>query len=114
IPNLHEAQYRHAAYYESVLRRAESQYQQEGENSRQGLELFDLEVENIRRGQAWAALHADSNEAATKLCSSYLWSGGSLLSIRLHARESLRWAQSARAAAHQLKDRITEAANLSL
>ena len=47
----------HAAYYETVLRRAHDLYLQGGDPLLQGLALFDSDWENIRFGQASCAVY---------------------------------------------------------
>ncbi len=114
MPTLREAHCRHSTYYYAALRRADELYRQEDGNFKDGLRLFDLDAENIRRGQAWAAHHTDIDEAAAKLCSRYPLSGGNLLPLRLHPRECLAWAESGLKAAQRLNDRAMEALNWGL
>ncbi len=49
------ARQRHAGHYEAVLRAADQLCWRGGEALLGGLTLFDLEWENVREGQAWAA-----------------------------------------------------------
>src|ERR1051326_2317321 len=113
MPHLREAQTRHATYYYSVLDRANKLYRLEGTNPLRGLELYDQEAENIHRAQIWTTQHAANDETAAKLCSHFLWTGGDLLGIRLHANDYLRWAEAGRAAAIVLTDQTAVAVNRS-
>ena len=69
MPSFREVHFRHAKYYEAVLRKANELYKQGGEALKRGLGLFDLESGNIQAGQAWAAAHADKDDTAAKLSS---------------------------------------------
>jgi len=105
------ASLRHAAHYASVLRAANDLYKQGSESITRGLALFDLEWPNIRAGQAWAATHAEKDNAAAQLCSGYPdWPY--TLDLRLHPHEKIRWMESALAAARRLKDRMMEGVHL--
>lgn len=55
MANIHEARYRHAKYYEQILRTADHLYEQGGESLEKGLALFDLEWSNIKGAQAWSS-----------------------------------------------------------
>jgi len=66
MPDLYEAEMRHARHYLKVLSRADDLYQQGGDSARGGLDLFERELENIRIGQAKAAHYAQADE--TGLC----------------------------------------------
>ena len=54
-PTQQEARRRHAEYYLSVLRSADSLYQSSHDNVGAGLRLFDLEWENIQMGHTRVA-----------------------------------------------------------
>jgi len=98
-------QRRHAEHFVTVLRRAKELWK---EGVTQGLKLFDLEVENIKAGQAWAAARAEEDPAAAELCSNYPAVGVYVLSLRQHPRERISWLETALAAARRLKNRRSE------
>jgi tetratricopeptide (TPR) repeat protein len=106
------AQRRHAGHYEKVLRAARTLYEQGGESILRGLGLFDLEWGNIAAGQAWAAGHAEGDDAAARLCSDYPDAGAYVLDLRQHARERIGWLEVALVAARRLKDRGKEGGRL--
>jgi tetratricopeptide (TPR) repeat protein len=106
-----EAQQRHATHYKTVLWTAEGLCQQGGNNFRNGLVEFDQERTNIDVGQAWTATHATTDETATQLCSEYAWAW-SVLNLRLHPREYIRWLEAALIAARYLRLKEAEGAHL--
>jgi tetratricopeptide (TPR) repeat protein len=106
------AQKRHAEHFETVLREADELYRAGKGGVAQGLKLFDLEVENIKAGQAWASEHAEKDPAATRLCSGYPEAGAWLLLRRQHPRELILWREAGLAAARRLKDRGAEGRHL--
>lgn len=87
----------HATFYLHILEKAENLYLAGGEQIFLGLNLFDLEWNNIKAGQAWSAKHTD-NYVATKLCASYPQKGFNCLSLRLHPEEHIRWLEEAQVA----------------
>ena len=103
---------RHARHYLEVIRRAGALYKKGGESIMRGLAVFDLEWGNIQAGQAWAAVHAESNHEAATLCSDYPDRGTYILSLRQHPRERVRWREAALAAARKFKDREGEGVHL--
>jgi hypothetical protein len=83
MPSLREARLRHAAYYEQVLREANTFYKQGGEALQQGLALFDQEWANIQAGWVHAAHLSLEDDVAARLCNSYPGAGAFLLDLRL-------------------------------
>ena len=106
------AHLRLACHYEQVAREANRLYRQGGGNVLQGLALFDLEWPHIRAGQAWAAAHANDDEAA-RLCSAYAYTTAHLLSLRLHPRDRIARLKPALQAARRLGDRQAEGWHLN-
>jgi tetratricopeptide (TPR) repeat protein len=104
-----EARLKHASHYKSVLSMADGLYLEGGEKVLMGLRLFDLEWENIRTGQAWAASVEGNNRAITELCIAYLFAGTYVLDLRLHPRELIHWLEGAISAAREIGDRPHEA-----
>ena len=95
MASLREAHLRHALHYAQVLQVANDLYQQDGEALLQGLALFDLERENIEAGRTWASEAIGEDREATQLCSTYPEAGAYVLIMRLHARDQIRWLESA-------------------
>jgi tetratricopeptide (TPR) repeat protein len=102
----------HSKHYCDVIWGAEALCMKGGESIMSGLALFDLELENIQTGQAWAAAHAIQDGDAARLCSSYPDGGAYVLSLRQRPRVQIRWREAALAAARQLKDRAAEGRHL--
>jgi len=107
-----QAQERHAAHYEGVLRKARGFYDQGGEGVLRGLALFDLESGNIRTGQAWACSQPGENRRGLELCNSYPDVGAYVLDLRLHSKERIKWLEVALGASRKLKNRVREGYHL--
>lgn len=103
---------RMAEYYDTVLDTARKLYEQGAEALKRGLELFDLERENIQAGQAWAEAHL-SEDSAAALCCRYPISGGSLLRLRQRPTDRIRWCKAGLSAARRLKKRSVEGEHLA-
>ena len=102
-----EARLKHASHYKDVLSAADEIYLEGGENVLTGLHLLNLEWENIQTGQAWVA--AGGHDRVTKeLCVAYPDAGASVLSLRRHPRERIRWLERAVSAAREIGDRQGE------
>jgi len=99
------ARHRHAAHYQSVLHEADALYEQGGKFLKQGLDLVDLEWQNIQAGQVWAATHLESDRLACELCNSFPDAGRYVLDLRQHPRERIRWSEAALAASHKMQRR---------
>lgn len=78
----------------------------------QGLDLFDEEWSNICHGQEEAAKYADDDKEAAWCCDRYAGYGASILHVRQHPSDQIRWLESALKAARALNDRVTEAVHL--
>jgi tetratricopeptide (TPR) repeat protein len=102
-----KSQRQHAAHYREVSATANTLYQQGGERLIQGLALFDLERTNIETGQTWAVTHATEDGEAAESCIWNAWQWP-ILSLRLHPREYIRWADAALSAARRLGNRQAE------
>ena len=105
-----EANKLHSEYYAEVLRQADALHRLGDVQLIQGLMLWDVEVRNIRAGQAWAEGHSRKSRVARELCSSY--AAGTVISLRLHPRDCIRWIESGLAAARWLNDKAAEGAHL--
>ena len=107
-----EAYLRHAQHYMQVLSVVEQLYLQGGEALLQGLALFEREQGNVEAGQAWAAGHAEENEAAAGLCADYAGAGSYCLNLRLHAEQWIRILEAGCKACREIGDRRGEGHHL--
>jgi tetratricopeptide (TPR) repeat protein len=110
-PERYEAQQRHATHYAKVFGRCNQLLLRGGADLKSGLSLFETEQPNIHTGQKWASRHTTDSEAAAQACNWYGWQG-SLLGLRFHPRDQIRWMEAALNAARQLKNRQAEGAHL--
>ncbi len=101
----------HSAYYLAVLQKANGLLIEGRQSTGSGLKLFDLEWPNIRAGQAWANSQSTENSECSEICSSYAWQG-SILNLRLHPVESVRWLEAALTCARQSGNKEAEGAHL--
>jgi transcriptional regulator with AAA-type ATPase domain/tetratricopeptide (TPR) repeat protein len=99
------AQRRHAEHYKQVAARSRDLYISGGDHAKNGLDLWDLEWENIRAGQAWAADHASEDDTAAQLCSDYVEAGEWCLELRRLPFERVSWGEAGLAAAQRLSRR---------
>ena len=103
-----EAGRRHSVYYyREVLRRSNELCREGGDSVLKGLQLFDLERQNIDCGFRWAQRNDDG------LCSSYSRSGELVLTLRYDAHLRLEWCQAALSASRRIEDRSAEAGHLN-
>jgi tetratricopeptide (TPR) repeat protein len=102
---------RHATYYQELLQKANHLLLQGGDSTHKGLQLFDLEWTNIQNGQNWTATNADQDIEAARICSDFAWAG-SILNLRLHPQENVRWLQAALSSARRIKSKDAEGAHL--
>jgi tetratricopeptide (TPR) repeat protein len=103
-----EAARRHAIYYYAALAAADRLYLQGGESIRHGLDIFDLEKQNIETGQKWAEAHTEQDRMGAQLCGTFPVIGWWVLSRRQSARDQLLWSEAGLQAARHLKDRSLE------
>ena len=108
---LAEAANRHAGHYLERLAKANNLFRKGG-SLQAGLELFDQEHVNIEAGWEWAARNMEVNNSAAELCNEYPRVGASLLSLRLHPRDRIRWHRVALSSARRLQDRRMECVHL--
>lgn len=99
------ARHHHAAHYQSVLHEADALYEQGGKFLKQGLDLVDLEWQNIQAAQVWAATQFERNHLACDLCNAFPDAGKYVLDLRQHPRERIRWSEAALAAAQKMQRR---------
>ena len=95
----YRARRRHAAHYLSVERRAGAAYLEGGKRVLAGLRLFDQERVQIEAGQAWAAGHSAQD---------YPLRAASVLELRQHPRERIRWLEASAEGARKLGNRDRE------
>ncbi len=108
------AEKRFATYFLTVIIAAGEFYSQGGKDKDQGLNLFDTEWENIKKGQAWAESNSEHDNEADNLCLSYAEAGVSLLSHRASPADCLNWFQAALTSAKRLNESETEGKYLLL
>ena len=102
---------RHAAYYPSVLWAANELLLKGGVSLQAGLRLFDLEWANIQTGRVWAETNTDKSSELAQICSDFA-GAGSILMLKLHPQENVRWLQAALLAARQIMRRDAQGAHL--
>jgi len=103
---------RHSGHYRDILVYANALYKEGGESLARGLALFDLEWDNIQAGYAWVeaqAVGVEADQNMTRLAVTYPNLAASILELRLHTREWIRWLEIALASARRLQDRAFEA-----
>ena len=110
--DIYANQKQHAEHFLNVLAEANALYEKGGEDVLVGLQLFDLEWENIETGQAWVAKHSESDETATSMCNEYPNAGAFIFAFRQHPREHIQWRENALAASQKLKIRENEGVHL--
>lgn len=114
MPRLSESQYRHALHYLGLLKDLESRFMMRGEKVEESLAQFDSDLPQIRKGQAWAAEYAPSNEQAKILCSQYPGVAPNILTHRVPSAELVDWLLAALQAARSLANCQYEAVYLTL
>ncbi|MGV8126150.1 MAG: ATP-binding protein [Methanothrix sp.] len=102
---------RHATYYQELLWKANDLLLQGKDSTHKGLQLFDLEWTNIQKGHNWTATNADEDLEAASICS-YFAGAGSILNLRLHPQENVRWLLAALSAARRLKSKEAQGTHL--
>ena len=106
-------QKRFATHYKEVLTATNKLYLEGGRSLLRGLALFDLEWGNIQKGHAWVAAQTEvEDHDVARLGMTYPNDGTSVLSLRQHPRDQLRWLEIALAAARRLQERQGEGATL--
>ena len=104
-----QARLRHAAHYLTVAGRVTDTYLKGGEERvLEGLRLFDQERVQVEAGQAWAAGHAAEDDQAAVLAQDYPLRAASVLDLRQHPRERVRWLEASAEAARKLGNRDRE------
>ncbi len=103
------AEKRFAAYFLTVTIAAGEFYSGGGKDRAQGLNLFDVEWENIKKGWTWAEKNSEQDNEADNLCLSYAEAAASLLGHRKSAVENLQWFEAALNSAKRLNETEVEA-----
>ena len=111
-------EWKHAVYYLRILREAGSQYLQEGEHSKAGLNLFDLERSNINAAQSWFANNLSDESVADALTSDFSYSASRLLALKQTPSERIVWHNALLTAGRNRTDKdesrsMVEAGNLT-
>lgn len=68
------------------------------------LKEFDLEQTNIESGFAWLVNRVEQDEISAQLCMMYISNSHSILSIRLHSRNYIKWLEAGLKAAKTLNN----------
>ncbi|MCH8314172.1 MAG: tetratricopeptide repeat protein [Nitrospinae bacterium] len=105
---------RFVTYFLTVMIAAGEFYAQDGKDRDQGLNLFDLEWENIKKGWAWTNANSEKDKEADNLCLSYTEAGVSLLVHRKSSAERLQWFEAALGSARRLNESEAEGKYLLL
>lgn len=113
MTSLYPVHLRHAQYYLTVLRQANSLYQKGGDDLKQALQLVQLESPNIQIARAWAEMHAGNDDRAALVCSDYQVLGAYLFDLTQHPSQRKSWLEVALASARQLHDRAAEGRHLN-
>jgi tetratricopeptide (TPR) repeat protein len=103
------AEKRFAAYYLTVMIAAGEFYGQGGKDRDRGLNLFDVEWENIKKGWSWAEDNSEQDQEADNLCLSYAEAAIRLLGHRKSPAEGLKWYKAALDSAKRLNESESEA-----
>jgi hypothetical protein len=114
MPNLREAQLRHATYFGKAVVESNKLYQKGGEDQLAGLVMFDREQQDIEVGWQWAAKNAGSVEADSLLLD-YGIAGILVIGSRYEPKSLIKKHQITLSAARRLgrpRDEATTLANL--
>ncbi len=100
------AHLRHAAHYRDVGYETAALYLKGGENVRAGLDLFDRERVQLEAAFDWLVprLDRDSARLLLSLVNAVVYTSN----LRFHPRQSVRWLEAQRDAAHFIEDREQE------
>ena len=104
---------RHATHFYGELMLANLLYMNGGEASLAGLQLFDVERDNIEAALAWAAENSATDRQAAYLCLGYIWEASHIMKLRHSAHETIFWANAALDAAQRCGEREHEAGALN-
>lgn len=91
IEEINEIELRFSNFYQNKIGYANSLYLQINENHIVGLELFEQEQENIRKGWEYLSKNAIEDKKYANLCLDYLSAGGNLLLKKLPNDELIKW-----------------------
>ncbi|GJL78937.1 MAG: hypothetical protein NPINA01_19260 [Nitrospinaceae bacterium] len=108
------AEKRFATYFLTVVLSAGELFSKGGKDRERGLNLFDVEWDNIKKGQAWALSNSDQDQEADNLCLSYTEAAFHLLSLRQSPLECIIWFDAALKSAKRLEEPEAEGKYLLL
>jgi tetratricopeptide (TPR) repeat protein/predicted phosphodiesterase len=106
------ARLRHAGHFMVILSNADRLFEQGGENQIRGLDLFEIEWPNIQAGLLWAEICPQRLPVIDGICCDYPNAGASILFLRRHPQELIRWYKNAIDAAQRLNNSSLVAASL--
>lgn len=104
---------RYAEYYLKILENAQKLYKSGGGNIIKGLDLFDLELDNIFSAQRWAKANMKKSRRAAELCAAYPGVGSFILNVRQKPRDRIKWLEQAVEASKISKNKKAEYTNLN-
>ena len=103
---------RHARHFLIVLSNADKLFNQGAESQLLGLNLFEIEWPNIQEGLSWAEICPKRMPEIDNICCDYPNAGASILFLRRHPEELIRWYKNAIEAAQRLDNSNLIAASL--
>ena len=107
-----DSEFRPAKFYLAYAAQANKLYLSGHDELIAALNLFDLERQNIRAGQNWAAMHKSENQDIATLVIQYAVRPAHLLALRQPASEQIEWMLRALQSSQFIGDRIGECSTL--
>ncbi len=98
----------HATYFLRVAKTIEQLCQESTGNVRKGLEVFNLEWENLSAGQKWSAENFENSKDAAHLCVSYAEALQTTLYLRSDQKVLREWLEAGLTASRRRKLRDAE------
>lgn len=102
MPSTFDANLHHAVHFYNTLLAINSGYLKGEGSSLDALRQFNLDWENIRKGQAWSAKHIDSHQLAAHVCRRI--AALEILDLRQSFNERTQWLKAGIDASEVLKD----------
>ncbi len=103
---------RHCSYYMTLVATVNEYYEKGGDDIERAMNLFDLEIDNIRIGQAWAQNNGPRDNEADKWCNAYTELASPFMAKRFTVEECVDWLETGLSSARRLQDVDTEKAHL--
>lgn len=102
MTSLFAAQLSHSVHFYNTLLKINHTYLQGGESISTALSQLNINWENIRLGQEWAAGNFSQGQIATHLCRRF--AGLEILDLRQPFEERIHWLESGLRASKKLND----------